>query len=383
VPSIQTPVSKAKPRLAEAPTLDDFWEGHARFEIEVLDTGLPMGESDTVILADGSWRSYVHASHQSLEVRDQCGAPVDFPGCLVTFTSYDQGRSFAPTLNAAGLPICQIACTHCPCDSRRDHIDQQQYPRVALLAAKDDPAGARPEQWILTYEYRANTILRRSNDGLTWSAPIELPMTGIWRTWLMPCRPEGTIGAHPFAPAMYDCLVGSPPGIFIDAEANPPQLYIFVGLGQNPSAMGCYRGPLYGPTALMRACGHNPLFVGASEYGPLVDMPSTEANAYFDFRTISSADLASVGERYYLFYEGVRGPGQGDHGDSQYLLGLARSTTSAIDGPWELYPQNPLFLDLPGNVGVGHADIVLAGEETFLYTSLDGNMRSRLRLIWK
>ena len=110
------------------PTLNDFWEGSARFEVEIVETGLPMGESDTLILSDGTWRSYVHASHQSLGVIDQCGAPVEFPGCLVTFSSTDAGKTFAPTVNSSGTVVCQIPCTRCPCDSRRDHIDQQQYP---------------------------------------------------------------------------------------------------------------------------------------------------------------------------------------------------------------------------------------------------------------
>jgi hypothetical protein len=64
------------------------------------------------------------------------------------------------------------------------------------------------------------------------------------------------------------------------------------------------------------------------------------------------------------------------------LLGLARSTTPAIDGTWELYPANPILLDLPGNVGVGHADVVVANGATYLYTTLDGVKRSRLRLAW-
>jgi hypothetical protein len=150
--------------------------------------------------------------------------------------------------------------------------------------------------------------------------------------------------------------------------------------------MGCYRGPLHGPISLMRACDHNPLFTGAGDYGPEdeaekgVDYGS--ANAHFDFRTISSAEPISVGQRHYLFYEGVRGPARGDAGDTQFLLGLARSKTAAIDGPWELYPRNPILLELPGNVGVGHADVVVAGGETYLYTSLDGETRSRLRLVW-
>lgn len=365
----------------QPPTLDDFWDGRAHFTIEVLDTGLPMGESDTVILPDGTWRSYVHASDQSLGVRDQCGDPVEFPGCLVIFNSADQGKSFHPMRDEVGAPICQIECVRCPCDSRRDHVDQQQYPRVVSLTTENKGTTRALDQWLLVYEYRANTILRRSSDGLAWSSPTEVPLTGIWQDWLMPCRPEATIGDHPYTPTQYDCLVGSPPGIYADANANPPQLYIFVGQGQNPSGMGCYRGPLNGPTSLLRACEHNPLFVGALEYGP--QDGRVDANAFFDFRTISSAEIIPVGDRYYLFYEGVRGPGPGDQGDTQFLLGLARSTTPALDGPWELFPGNPLFINLPGNVGLGHADVVVASADTYLYTTLDGNQRSQLRLRWK
>ncbi|MBC8254186.1 MAG: hypothetical protein H8E35_09155, partial [Ardenticatenia bacterium] len=46
----------------EYPTLADFWEGRARFVVEVTDTGLPMGESDTVVRADDELWTYVHAS---------------------------------------------------------------------------------------------------------------------------------------------------------------------------------------------------------------------------------------------------------------------------------------------------------------------------------
>jgi hypothetical protein len=247
-------------------------------------------------------------------------------------------------------------------------------------------AGEAPrlkDHWLLTYEYRANTIVRRSSDGLNWSQPAELPMSGIWREWLMPCPEVARIGAHPFAPANYDCLAGSPPGLYVDTQVEPPQLYVFIGLGQNPSGMGCYRGPVNAPPALMKACDHNPLFTGSSQYGPVDDLPLAAANIHFDFRTISSAEIVRVGERHYLFYEGVRGPGPGAPGDTQFLLGMARSVTSAIDGPWELYPHKPILLDLPGNVGVGHADVVVSDGKTYLFTSLDGMVRSRLHLVWE
>jgi len=53
-----------------------------------------------------------------------------------------------------------------------------------------------------------------------------------------------------------------------------------------------------------------------------------------------------------------------------------------VDGAWEKYPGNPILVDLPGNIGVGHADLVVLDGRTYLYTSLDGVTRSRLMLIW-
>ena len=353
---------------AVAPTLADFWDGRAQFVMDQADTGLPMGESDTLALTGAALRSYVHASAQSLGVVDQCGGPVAFPGCIVPFHSNDRGRSFAPD-----SPTCLIPCAACPCDSKRDHIDQQQYPRVERMAT------TLGEQWLMVYEYRANVILRRSHDGLTWSPPAEIPFTGIWQRWLMPCPAAAAVGPHPYTPQTYDCLVGSPPGLYIDTLANPPQAYIFVGLGQNPGSMGCYRGPVDAPPNLFRLCNHTPLFTGAATYGPLAST-GPDANAHFDFRTVSSAEVVHIGATYYMLYEGVRGPGPGAAGDTQFLLGLARSIEDRIDGPWELYPGNPILLDLPGNVGVGHAELDGA---TYLYTSLDGERRSRLRLIWR
>ena len=67
----------------------------------------------------------------------------------------------------------------------------------------------------------------------------------------------------------------------------------------------------------------------------------------------------------------------------QFALGLARAATKAIDGPWEVYPGNPILVDMPGNVGVGHADVVVIDGETVLFTSLDGAQRSRLVLRWR
>jgi beta-xylosidase len=79
---------------------------------------------------------------------------------------------------------------------------------------------------------------------------------------------------------------------------------------------------------------------------------------------------------------------------------LARSRTDQIDGPWEKFPGNPILTDLSqqttssgihgnpdpaqvGNIGLGHADLVVLHGQTILYTSLDGVTRSRLALVWK
>ena len=35
------------------PTLADFWDGTAQFVIDVPDTGLPLGESDTLVMRNG------------------------------------------------------------------------------------------------------------------------------------------------------------------------------------------------------------------------------------------------------------------------------------------------------------------------------------------
>ncbi len=374
-----TPVTKpVAPTVDGAhPILTDLWDGRAHFVMDVRDTGLPMGESDTIVLPDGVLRSYLHAGNQSLGVLDQCGDPVAFPGCLVLFESHDGGRSFAPQ-QTGGAPICLLPCAACPCDSRRDQVDQQQYPRVVV----QPPDGTiAPAAWWLVYEYRANIILRRSADGIAWSSPRELPLTGIWRNWLMACPPAAAIGPHPNADAAFDCLVGSPPGLYLDDQVFPPELYIFVGVGQNPGAMGCYHGPADAPSALFKVCNQSPLFTGSATYGPL-DVTGVRANAYFDFRTISSAELLRAGDYVYMLYEGVRGPAPDDDGDTQFLLGLARAPANRIDGPWEKYPDNPILLDLPGNVGVGHADLVVLDGVTYLYTSLDGVVRSRLRLDW-
>ena len=197
-----------------------------------------------------------------------------------------------------------------------------------------------------------------------------------------PGAAEERIGEHPFVPFNYECLRGGPPGVIV-AEGT---VYIFMAQGQNPGAMGCFKRAIDTTEAPFVACENNPLFVGAATYGPL-DETGAPANSHFDFRTISSAEVQAIGAserlRYYMLYEGVRGPAAGDPGDTQFGLGLARSLTDRVDGPWEKYPGNPLLVDLPGNIGLGHADLAVLDGRTYLYTSLDGVTRSRLVLVWE
>ncbi len=346
---------------AAHPTLADLWNGRAHFVIDVPVTGLPMGESDTILLRNGQAWSYVHASDRSAAVRDSCGDPVPFPGCAVIYQSDDGGAVF--TLRS---PQCLTTCNQCPC-AGDSQIDQQQYPRVAFDG----------KLLHMVYEYRGMVMYRTSEDGLTWEAPTFVPLTGFWARDLQACPTGAAVGEHPYTTAVAECLVGGPPGIFIEDDS----LYIFVGMGQNPGAMGCYRGQVDAPIAELQACAANPLFVGAATYGP----PASDAtaNAHFDFRTISSAEVQKVADHYYMLYEGVRGPGPGDPGDTQFGLGLARSTTEQIDGLWEKYAVNPILVDLPANIGIGHADLVVRDGVTYLYTSLDGVTRSRLILQWR
>jgi len=362
-------VIQSEPGANGQPTLADFWEGRAEFVLDVIDTGLPMGESDTLVMHDGELWSYVHASAQSAGAVDHCGNPVPFPGCTVIYRSVDGGLTFSPkTSSEDSRLVCQFECHTCPCVSEVDHTDQQQYPRVAYNGTT----------FFLVYEYLGRARLRRSTDGLTWSMPERVADTGVWKLWLRTCRKEERIHEHPFVPYEYECLAGGPPGIFVEGG----RLYTFVGLGQNPGAMGCYSGSVTTTGEGLTRCQHNPLFVGAGEYGPL-DEKGAQTNPYFDFRTISSAEVQRIGAQVYMLYEGVRGPGPGDGGDTQFGLGLARSLTTDIDGSWEKYPGNPILVDQPGNVGLGHADLVVIEGQTFLYTSLNGYTRSRLALVWK
>ena len=137
------------------PTLADFWDRRATFVIDVTNTGLPMGESETMQLRSGELWSYVHAN-SGAGVVDSCGAPTPFPGCVVIYRSQDRGRSF--TLQEKR---CLIPCKSCPCSESVDHINQQQYPRIGF-----DPAHPDDGVWM-AYEHGAQIFVRRSRDGLT------------------------------------------------------------------------------------------------------------------------------------------------------------------------------------------------------------------------
>jgi hypothetical protein len=141
-------------------------------------------------------------------------------------------------------------------------------------------------------------------------------------------------------------------------------------------------GDKYAGVSGLRKCGSNPLFGAELGYGP-PDVLGVDANPYFEFRTVSSADVVRVGDRYYMVYEGVRGPSDPYVVDDQFALGLARSAGPAIDGPWEKYPGNPIIMDLPGNVGVGHGDVVMVGPATYLYTATSSTTRGRFVLVRK
>jgi len=357
-------VLQSSPSDGAYPSLEDFWEGRARFVMQVQDTGLPMGESDTLVMRNGELWSYLHASWRSAGAVDRCGDPVEFPGCVVIYRSADGGYTFHHDQPL----VCQMECHRCPCDSERDHTDQQQYPRVTYDG----------EQVVMAYEYRARVVLRRSYDGVTWSRPDVIPDSGSWLAAARSCTGIERIGEHPYAARPADCLAGGPPGVLVENG----QLYVFLDVGQGPAGLGCYSGPAGALARQLRPCQHNPLVPGAPEYGPqLVEGPP--ANPFFDFRTVSSAEVQRIGRRFYVLYEGVRGPGPGDPGDTQFGLGLARSQTDQVDAAWEKYPGSPILPDLPGNIGVGHADLVVIGGQTVLYTSLDGVTRSRLALVWK
>jgi hypothetical protein len=348
------------------PTFEEFWEGRATWVMDVEDVGLPVGESDTVYRGDGVYWSYLHASDQSAGVVDQCGEPVEFPGCLTRWESSDGGQSFA--LNT---PICAMACTACPCDDQRDHITAQQYPRVFFA---DDEA-------YLVYEWHAQVMLRKSGDGLNWSDwSYLLTPGGTWPSSYAPCTPTEKIGAHPnIRGEVHDCLVGAPPGLYVEGDT----LYVFVAAGSSPSNMRCYKGDRNGSLGSLQKCDHDPLFAGANEYGPLDVTEGVSVNPYFDFRYVSSANVLKVGDHYYMAYEGVRGPDVLERGmDTQFGLGFARSVTNAIDGAWEKYADNPVLMPVSPNFGVGHADLLVVDGVTQMYTATSDSTRGRYILQW-
>ena len=146
--------------------------------------------------------------------------------------------------------------------------------------------------------------------------------------------------------------------------------------------MGCLVGDKASGAWGLSYCASNPLFGAVNGYGPLEAL-GADANAYFDFRTISSADVVRWGERYYMVYEGIRGPSNPTVVDDQFALGIARSAGPALNGPWEPYPGNPILMDLPGNVGVGHGDLVIVGPATYLYSTTTAGTRGRYVLVYR
>jgi hypothetical protein len=365
-----TSIAPPSPAFAPEPpagrafaTLDEFWAGSAEWVIDEYDVGLPVGESDTVYRGGTEFWSYLHASYKSAGVVDQCGDPAPFPGCVTLWKSRDGGRHFV-----LENPVCLFSCKTCPCGPT-DHTHQQQYPRVFFDA----------DRAYMVYEWGAGTLLRTSGDGVTWSAEVGVPGTGQYHSSDRPCTEAESIGEHPniWNEAEYgDCLVGAPPGITIEGDL----LYVFVGLGRDPGHMGCYVGNKVAGAAGLRKCASNPLFGAEAGYGPL-DALGAAANPYFEFRTISSADVVRVGDHYYMAYEGVRGPSDPTVVDNQFALGLARSAGPAIDGPWEKYPGNPMIMDVANNWGIGHADFVLFGPATYLYTATSETTRGRYVLV--
>jgi hypothetical protein len=347
------PATRVPNPSGDYPTLDDFWEGRAEWQLEVMDVGLPFGESDTLIGPDGRLWSYLHASDQSAGIRDVWGAPVGFPGCVTLWVS-DDGLRFE-----LFAPRCLIACEANPCTSQPDQIEQQQYPRVAR-----DETGT----YHMVYEWGGQAYLRASSDGLNWSPSKRVEGTGIWKLSEAYCPWFQRIKPFPFLPDPNECLIGAPPGIYAEGET----LYVFVGMGKSPGHMGCFSGPIAEGAAGMRLCANNPLFTGASVYGR-TDTIGADMNPYFDFHIISSADILKVGRRYYMFYEGMRGT-------DQFTLGLARSTE--LDGAWQKFKGNPLLMDVPGNIGVGHADVLVLDGATYLYTATSDSTRGRYVLVW-
>jgi hypothetical protein len=231
----------------------------------------------------------------------------------------------------------------------------------------------------MVYEWGAATYMRSSADGIHWTPEAHVPSSGLWRFEQRPCTDAEVMGEHPHIYSERewgDCLLGAPPGIYIEQNT----LYVFVGLGRSPGHMGCLLGYKYNGAGGLRKCDNNPLFGAELGYGP-IDVLGADANAYFEFRTISSADLVRVGDHYYMVYEGVRGPSNPTVVDNQFALGLARSVGLAIDGAWERFPGNPIIMDLANNWGIGHGDLLIVGPATYLYTATSQETRGRYVLV--
>jgi hypothetical protein len=351
------------------PTLEDWWEGRAEWVMDIEDVGLPIGESDTLPIStrdnQTEYWSYLHASDQSAGIVDQCGQPVEFPGCLTLWRSTDDGTSF--TLSA---PLCLLPCETCPCDDERDHITAQQYPRVTRA---DDGT------FYMAYEWHAQTMLRTSDDGITWTDWVRMTTpAGTWPPAHHPCSDIERIGEHPHIRGQADgCLVGAPPGIYIEGD----MLYVFVSAGSAPAHMRCYKGSRHEALDNLQICDTDPLFGGAREYGDL-DLSGADANAYFDFRYVSSADILKVGDYYYMAYEGIRGPDVLERGmDTQFGLGFARARS--LDSTWEKYPNNPIIMDMTFNWGIGHADLLVMNGITTMYSATSQETRGRYKLVWR
>ena len=207
------------------------------------------------------------------------------------------------------------------------------------------------------------------------------PLTRLtWPSSFAPCSEIERIGPHPnIRGEVHDCLVGAPPGLYVEGD----MLFVFVAAGSAPGHMRCYKGDRHGPLDALQLCDHDPLFAGASEYGPPDITEGPEIAQYFDFRYVSSAEVVRVGDHYYMAYEGIRGPDVLERGmDTQFGLGFARSVGPEIDGPWEKFPGNPVLMPVAFNYGVGHADIVVVDGVTYMYTATSQDTRGRYVLEW-
>jgi len=363
--SIPFLITSATAQDTQPPTLADFWSGQAEWVLEIFDVGLPVGESDSIPVGADVYWSYLHASHQSAGVIDQCGQAVEFPGCATLWTSADAAQNFS-----LSVPVCMLPCESCPCDDQRDHITAQQYPRVFVTG----------DLYYMVYEWHAQTILRTSTDGVHWSLDwdfLTIP-GGKWPRSHHACLPVEAVGEHPNIRGEGDvCLVGGPPGLYVEGDT----LYIFVMAGSAPAHMRCYKGNRHADLSELEMCNTDPLFGGSAVYGPL-DVFEAAANAYFDFRFISSADVIRVADYYYMAYEGIRGPSELEFGrDNQFGLGFARA--QQIDGTWEVYEGNPILNGLEDNWGVGHADLLIIDGVTYMITATSQTTRGRYQLVWK